>query len=54
MIFDTHAHYDDRKFNADRDELLKRLKENGSTTIYVRRSGCRMIMKKFIRIYVIS
>ena len=29
MIFDTHAHYDDRKFNADRDELLKRLKENG-------------------------
>ncbi len=29
MIFDTHAHYDDRKFNADRDELLKSLKENG-------------------------
>ena len=24
MIFDTHAHYDDRKFNSDRDELLKR------------------------------
>ena len=29
MIFDTHAHYDDRKFNSDRDELLKSLKENG-------------------------
>lgn len=22
MIFDTHAHYDDRRFDADRDELL--------------------------------
>ena len=29
MIFDTHAHYDDRKFNSDRDELLKSLKDNG-------------------------
>lgn len=29
MIFDTHAHYDDRKFNADREELLRSLKENG-------------------------
>ena len=29
MIFDTHAHYDDRKFKADRDSLLKSLKENG-------------------------
>ncbi len=23
MIFDTHAHYDDRAFDADRDELLR-------------------------------
>lgn len=29
MIFDTHAHYDDRKFNSDREELLKSLKDNG-------------------------
>lgn len=29
MIFDTHAHYDDRKFNADREVLLQSLKENG-------------------------
>ena len=29
MIFDTHAHYDDRKFDSDRDELLNSLKENG-------------------------
>ena len=29
MIFDTHAHYDDRKFKADRHELLSSLKANG-------------------------
>ena len=22
MIFDTHAHYDDKQFDADREELL--------------------------------
>lgn len=29
MIFDTHAHYDDDAFDADRDELLASLPENG-------------------------
>ena len=29
MIFDTHAHYDDRNFKADRHELLNSLKANG-------------------------
>lgn len=29
MLFDTHAHYDDSKFDADRDELLRSLPENG-------------------------
>ena len=29
MIFETHAHYDDDRFNEDRDELLKRLPEEG-------------------------
>jgi TatD DNase family protein len=28
MIIDTHAHYDDEKFNEDRDLLLHSLKEN--------------------------
>ncbi|HEX2926481.1 MAG TPA: TatD family hydrolase [Ruminiclostridium sp.] len=28
MIFDTHAHYDDEKFDEDRDSLLKELHEN--------------------------
>lgn len=29
MYFDTHAHYDDRKFDPDRDELLSSLKDSG-------------------------
>ena len=31
MIFDTHAHYDDDKFDEDRDELLQLLPEKGIT-----------------------
>lgn len=33
MIFDTHAHYDDEAFDADRDELLRSLPENGIEAI---------------------
>ncbi|HIX64340.1 MAG TPA: TatD family hydrolase [Candidatus Mediterraneibacter colneyensis] len=29
MIIDTHAHYDDEQFDTDRDELLKKMQENG-------------------------
>ena len=29
MIFDTHAHLDDRAFDADRTQLLDRLPEEG-------------------------
>ena len=29
MIFETHAHYDDDRFNEDRDELLRRLPREG-------------------------
>ena len=29
LIFDTHAHYDDEAFDADRDELLASMPENG-------------------------
>lgn len=29
MIFDTHAHYDSRKFNADREELMNQLVQEG-------------------------
>ena len=27
LIFDSHAHYDDGRFDSFRDELLKELKE---------------------------
>jgi len=29
MIFDTHVHYDDPRFDEDRDELLESFRENG-------------------------
>lgn len=29
MIFDTHAHYDDRQFDTDREELLNLMKTRG-------------------------
>lgn len=29
MLFDTHSHYDDGKFDADRDEVIASLNENG-------------------------
>ena len=28
MYFDSHAHYDDKKFNEDREELLLNLKNH--------------------------
>ena len=33
MIFDTHAHYDDKHFDQDREELLASMKDNGIGTI---------------------
>lgn len=29
MLFDTHAHYDDAKFDSDRFEMMKNLPQNG-------------------------
>ncbi|MDY3032204.1 MAG: TatD family hydrolase [Clostridia bacterium] len=29
MLFDTHAHYNDEKFNADADEVLGSMRDNG-------------------------
>lgn len=29
MLFDTHAHFDDKKFDEDRDALLSSMQENG-------------------------
>lgn len=33
MIFETHAHYDDEKFDEDREEILGSLLENGIDTV---------------------
>jgi len=33
MLFDTHAHFDSRQFNEDRDELLSSLPEQGVSLI---------------------
>ena len=34
MIFETHAHYDDEKFDEDRAELLSSMQENGICLLY--------------------
>ncbi|MCR5784861.1 MAG: TatD family hydrolase [Eubacterium sp.] len=33
MIFDSHAHYDDEKFNEDRESILSSMQENNIGTI---------------------
>jgi len=38
MYFDTHAHYDDKAFDADRDELLSALPEKGVELVVL--PGC--------------
>ena len=38
MLFDTHAHYYDKKFDNDRDEILSKMKENGVG--YIINAGC--------------
>lgn len=44
MIFETHAHYDDKAFDTDRDELLGSMKENGIgriAEVAASMEGCR-------------
>lgn len=44
LIFDTHAHYDDEAFDADREELLKSLPERGieaAVNVGASLSSCR-------------
>lgn len=44
-IFDTHAHYDDTAFDADRDELLSALPQNGVN--YVINQGTDVATSRF-------
>ena len=38
MIFESHAHYDDKKFDRDREELLSSMQANGIE--YIVNVGC--------------
>lgn len=38
MLFDTHAHYDDKQFDPDREELLSSMEENGVG--FIVNAGC--------------
>lgn len=42
---DSHAHYDDEQFNADRDELLPKLHENGVRNIV--NIGCTIARSQY-------
>lgn len=44
-IFDTHSHYDDEKFNPDRDELLSTLQSQGVS--FVVSCGCDIDTTQF-------
>lgn len=44
MLFDTHAHYDDGRFDSDRDELLRSLPENGVGLALV--PGCDLLSSR--------
>ena len=33
QLFDSHAHYDDEKFNEDREEIIKSIKDSGVTKL---------------------
>lgn len=48
MIFDTHAHYDDKQFDEDRDELLNSMAAMGVNTIVnvgASFKGCRRALE---------
>lgn len=57
MIFDTHAHYDDKQFDTDRDELLSSLPGLGVGTIVnvgASLEGCKRaieLAKKYSYVY---
>lgn len=46
MFFETHAHYDDEKFNEDREELISSLFHEGNVE-YIVNAGCDMKSSRF-------
>lgn len=57
LIFDSHAHYDDAKFDNDRDELIKSMLDKNVNTIINcgididNSNKCINISKRFERVY---
>lgn len=57
LIFDSHAHYDDAKFDNDRDELIKSMFDKNVNTIINcgtdidNSNKCINISKRFERVY---
>lgn len=57
MLFDSHSHYTDSKFDEDRDEVLRSLPENGIGTIVACPSTpeeaerCRVLSEKYPFVY---
>ena len=48
MYIDTHAHYDDKKFDADRPQVLKQIREAGVDAVIncaCDRKSCRSTLK---------
>ena len=45
MLFDTHAHYDDKRFTDDLDSLLSAMKENNVG--YIVNAGCDIETSRF-------
>ena len=44
MIFETHAHYEDKKYDEDREEIINSLREDGIGTVVnveIGRASCR-------------
>ena len=56
-LFDTHAHYDDKRFKEDRDELLASMPDQGVK--YITNIGCDLetsrntieLCEKFSHVY---
>ena len=44
MIFESHAHYDDEKFNEDREMLINSLPENEIEYLCTIIKNCRVVL----------
>ena len=50
MILDSHAHYDDKQFDEDREEVLLHLKEAGVERVVNISNGWDDMLRSFVLI----